>query len=895
MQPHAQDGPAVARALGVDPDQGLAAAELEARLAQHGCNALPEPPTRPLWWLFVRQFASPLIYMLFAAAGIAVLLDETGDAVVILAVVTLNSVIGTFQEGRAERSMRALRRLEAHVVRVLRDGTEQMVAARTLVPGDVMLLAAGDAVAGDGRLLTATGLQASEAALTGESAPVVKQLAPLPPDTQLGDRTNMVWSGTHVTAGRGSAVVVATGVRSEFGRIAELAERGAEPSTPLERRIARFGKVLLACALVLFAIVVFVGALRGLPLSDVLMVAISQIVSLVPEGLPVAMTIALAVGMQRMAARGAIVRRLAAVETLGSTTVICADKTGTLTRNEMTAVELVLSDGRTLTVTGAGYAPRGELRERGGKVRVDAIGDQGLRGLLECAVLCNDATLASPVSVGDDWQVLGDPTEGALVVLAAKAGLEAGTVRRRAPRLAELPFDPGARAMLTVHEDGGRLRVAVKGAAEVVLPLCARRGPEGRPLREADQAEIAVAVDALSARALRVLAFAEAHLDRLPPELTLDSVRRRAVYLGLIAQIDPPRDEVDEVLTECRAAGVRTVMITGDHRATGLAVARQVGIAAEGQGAIDGRELDAMSPTDLAARLDTTAVFARVQPAHKLRIVEAFQARDEVVAMTGDGVNDAPALVRADVGVAMGRSGTDVAKEAADIVITDDRLGTIANAVREGRLVHGNLKKVILMLLATGTAEVSVLLLALLTGHPLPFAAVQILWNNVVTEGTITVNLVMDPPEGDEMRRPPVDPGESLLSRDLVGRMLLIGATIAAVTFGYFAWQLDHGVPFAQAQTSTFTLLAVCEWFNVLNCRSATRSGFSLDLLRNRWLVGGLVVSNLLQAMVIFSPFFNRHFYTVPLPWSEVFVIGALGSAVLWVEELRKLVARWWR
>jgi magnesium-transporting ATPase (P-type) len=879
MAEHALAAPAVAATLGVDPQTGLTEAEARLRLSRHGPNALPEPPVRLLWRLFLRQFQNPLIYLLFVAAAIAALLHEAGDALVILAVVTLNSAIGALQEGRAERAMRSLRRLDALRVRVRRGGTEATIPARELVPGDVLLLGAGDAIGADARLCESNALEIEEAALTGESLPASKDPAALPDDTMVADRRNMVYGGTHVTAGRGVAIVVATGSRSEFGRIAALAEQSFEPPTPLEKRIARLGRTLLWAAMALFVAVIAAGWLRGLPWVDVLMVAISQIVSVVPEGLPVAMTVALAVGMQRMAARGAIVRRLAAVETLGSTTVICTDKTGTLTRNEMTAVALVLPDGRELTVSGVGYAPHGQVLDATGAALTAT--DPALRDLLTCAVLCNDATLLAPAREGAPWQLLGDPTEGALLVLAAKAGLEVAALRALSPRVAEVPFDATAQAMLTVHQTARGYLVAIKGAAEVVAALDTAAG-----------GVLGSHAEALSARALRVLAFALAEVEVLPQPLTLAALRGRARLVGLVGQIDPPRDEVAAVVAECAAAGIRTVMITGDHRGTGLAIARQVGIARPADRALDGRELEALTPAQLDAHLATAAVFARVQPAHKLRLIEAFQWQGAVVAMTGDGVNDAPALVRADVGVAMGRAGTEVAKEAADIVITDDRLGTVVSAVREGRVVYGNLQKVLLMLLATGLAEVLVLLAALLGGLPLPFAAVQILWNNVVTEGTTTVNLVLDEAEGDEMRRPPVAPHADLLSRELLARVVLLGLTIATITFGYFAWQLDAGVPFAKAQTATFTLLAVCEWFNVLNCRSTTRSGLSLSVLRNRWLIGGLVVSNLLQVAVVFSPFGNAHFYTVPLDWGDALTIGVLGSGVLWVEELRKMVVR---
>jgi magnesium-transporting ATPase (P-type) len=885
---HALGAGDVLRRLRVHAEQGLSHAEVDAQRASHGPNTLPETPPRPLWRLFGRQFASPLIYILFAAALMAVALGHYGDAGVILAVVLANALIGTFQEGRAERSMAALRRLSAVHVRVVRAGAEKMVEAHELVPGDVVLLAAGDAIAADARLLEESQLQVAEAALTGESVPVSKSIAAVPEETGLADRHNMVYSGTYVSAGRGRGVVVATGTHTEVGRIAGLTQGAVEPETPLQLRIAQFGRVLVAAAFALFVIVVLLGVWRDLPLSEVLMVAISQMVSMVPEGLPVAMTIALAVGMQRMAARGVIIRRLSAVETLGSTTVICSDKTGTLTRNEMTVTALWLpAQGsrpeRGIEVSGTGYSPQGELCEDG--VRVDA-GDAALAALLHAGLLCNDAQLLQATDDGAGWAVVGDPTEGALVVLAAKAGIDIAEARRLAPREAELPFDSDTKLMATRHcMPGSPRRVIVKGAPEAVLRLCAAAGPDAASrAREA--------ADAMAAQALRVLAFAALEDDPLDVAGGFDALAGKARLLGLAGQIDPPREEARKAVADCRAAGIRPVMVTGDHKLTGLAIARALDIARSGDRAVDGTELERMGEADLRDELPGIAVFARVQPAQKLRIVEALQACGEVVAMTGDGVNDAPALARADVGVAMGITGTEVAKSAARIVITDDNFATIVRAVEQGRVVYGNLKKVILYLFATSIDEVALLLLALLAGYPLPLAAVQILWINIVTEGTLTVNLVMEPADGGEMKRKPVPRDDALVDRGMLRRVALMAMAAVSVTFGWFAWRMSLGIDIAQARTETFTLLAMCQWFNVLNCQSATHSSFRLGLLRNPWLLGGLAASIALQVAVLYVPAMNALFHTVPLPGWTLLQLAALASVVLWAEELRKLAGR---
>jgi Ca2+-transporting ATPase len=882
---HALPASQVLAALQTHAANGLEQADAQRRLAQHGPNALPEPPPRPLWRTFARQFKSPLIYILFVAALLAVALGHHGDALVILAVVMANALIGSFQEGRAERSMAALRQLSTVQVRVMRAGEEMVLPARDLVPGDIVLLAAGDAIAADARLLDQARMEVAEAALTGESLPVAKSLAPLPDATGLADRCNMVYSGTHVTAGRARAVVVATGTHTEVGAIAGLTERAEEPKTPLEQRLEQFGRALVMAALALFVVVVLLGLWRQLPLAEVLMVAISQMVSMVPEGLPVAMTIALAIGMQRMAGRGAIVRRLSAVETLGSTTVICSDKTGTLTRNEMTVVSVWLPDGRELSVEGVGYRPDGAFM-CDGQLLPKGQADAALHALLQAAVLCNDSELLPPDADIDAWHVLGDPTEAALLVLARKAGVDPARLRQQAPRRGELPFDAQTQLMATGHgAEAASRRVLIKGAPEAVLRLC-RAGDAAVSRAALDLAE------AMAAKALRVLAFATVDGDELVPAAGFEALTGRARLLGLVGQIDPPRLEVRAAVKACRGAGIRPVMVTGDHKLTGLAIARELGIARDGDRAVDGTELERMDDAELSEALPHVAVFARVQPAQKLRIVEALQARGEVVAMTGDGVNDAPALARADVGVAMGITGTEVAKSAAKIVVTDDNFATIVGAVEQGRVVYGNLKKLILYLFATSIDEVVVLMLALLGGFPLPLLAVQILWINIVTEGTLTVNLVMDPPSGDEMRRSPVPRNDRLLDGTMLLRVLLMAFTAVLVTFGWYAWRIAQGVALEQVRTETFTLLAMCQWFNVLNCQSGTQSALRLGVLANRWLLGGLILSVLLQCLVVYAPAMNALFHTVPLPGHVLGPLLLLAGGVLWVEELRKLAAR---
>lgn len=873
-------------------DNGLSVDEAAIRLERFGGNALPAAKRRTWLSVFVGQFKSPLIYLLFAAAGIALAFKHLSDAVVIFVVVIVNALIGAFQEGRAERALEGLRKLASHKARVVRAGQETVVDARDVVPGDVLVLDAGDAIAADARLLHGAALQIAEAALTGESVPVAKNLIPLAADTPLADRTNMVYAGTHVTAGRGRAVVVATGPATEIGHIAALAEAAAQPQTPLERRIAQFGRYIILAAATMFVVVVAIGLLRGMAIADIVMIGISQVVGMIPEGLPVAMTIALAVGVQRMARRQVVVRRLAAVETLGSTTIICSDKTGTLTRNEMTVTSVWLPTGRELVVTGTGYEPVGKFLQADREVDPAQVDD--LRALLEAGVLCNDAHLRGPNESNPTWNLVGDPTEVALVTLAIKGGVMPSELRARWPRRAEIPFDPGTKLMATQHAIDSRSRVILKGAPEVLFGMCraVRRGGEDVALDDAARGAMRDAAERMAAQALRVLAVGVVDRADIDGKPGFAAFQGQVTLLGLVGQIDPPRPEVKAAVERCRAAGIRPVMVTGDHKATGHAIAKTLGIALDGDAAVDGRELGEMSEAELAARIEDIAVFARVHPAQKLRIVDAYQKRHEVVAMTGDGVNDAPALVKADVGVAMGVTGTEVAKEAAKIVLRDDNFTSIVSAVEEGRVVYRNIKKVVLYLFSTSMAEVVVLMTALILGYPAPLAAVQILWINLVTEGTVTVNLIMEPAEGDEMRLRPVSPHEPLLTRIVLSRMAFMTPAIALSTLGWFIYRLESGLPFAQVQTETFTVLATCQWFNVLNCRSERRSALSLSILRNPWLIGGLVVSNLLQAAVVFFPPLGRVFHTVPFSLYEVIAIGAVASLVLWVEELRKFIVR---
>ncbi len=862
---------------------GLTHEEAKTRYAEVGRNSLPEKKQRGLLFNFLLQFKSPLVYLLFIAAALMAVMGRASDPIVILAVVVVNAIMGLVQEGRAEKSLSALRKLAQLDVRVLRDGEEREIVASELVPGDVIHLAAGDAVPADARIIEEARLQVIESSMTGESQAVYKSVELLDPKTALTDRKNMLYSGTHVTAGRCLALVTATGVHTELGQIAKAAESNVSAKTPIEKRIASFSHRLSIIAIVVFFLLLGIGFLRELPISDVFMAAISQVVSLIPEGLPAAIAIALAVGVQRMAAQGAIVRRLAAVETLGSTTVICTDKTGTLTRGEMVVSEVFLPGQPMILVEGIGYAPEGRFLQA--ESPIDPHDNNALLILLEVAVLCNDAKLQKE---GNSWCVIGDPTEGALITLVRKAELDDLTISQQFPRLGEIPFDSRVKMMVTAHEGV----VMIKGAIEAVLELChaALINDEEQELSEKLRKDIEHEAELSALQGKRVLAFARVEGGLKNEDFA--QLKGRALFLGFVAEIDPPREEAALAVALCKQAGICPMMVTGDHLLTAQAIGKQLGILKKEKQAIDGKQLDEMSDEELAKNIRNYTVFARLHPAQKLRIIGALQTKGEVVAMTGDGVNDAPALAKADIGVAMGITGTDVAKEAAKMVITDDNFYTLVKAVEQGRLVYYNIKKVILYLLTTNCAAALVMLVAVALGFPLPMDAVQILWINVVIEGTVTINLVLDPLEGDEMHRPPVRKDDQILSGGAFLRLLYLTPTIAILLLAYFILQSERGEPLVLLQTQTFTLLAFCAWFKVLSARSENRSCLNLSILKNRYLTFGLALSVLLQAAVIYIPQLNEVFHTTPLKIGQVFVLLCIGSIVMWVEELRKWIFR---
>lgn len=871
----------IASELGTDLQNGLSHAQVEAARVKFGSNTIPEAATKTYLQIFFSQFLSPLIYLLLLAAAVAAVIGEIKDAVVIVVVVLLNAAIGSYQEGRAENSLKALRKMSGVRCRVRRNGQEAIVEASDLVPGDLVVLAAGDAVPSDARLIFANSMMVTEAALTGESVPVAKQVGIIAAEIPMADRLNMVYAGTFLTMGRGVALVTASGQANEIGKIAKLTSETAQLKTPLEQKVQRFGRQLVYAAIGIFFLVLFIGWLRQIPIAEIFMVAISQTVSLVPEGLPVAITVALAVGVQRMARKKTIVRRLSAVESLGSVNTVCSDKTGTLTRNEMVVKAVAYGEaGTEIEIQGEGYDPT--------IGRIPPIADLSFQDLVLISVVCNDSDL---IKAEEGWKIVGDPTEAALLTLAVKSGASLVDVRGRYARLTELPFDSDAKMMAVVvrSRSGSGSRILVKGAPESLYQLLSSSvSDEQRMLYQQISKRFAE-------RALRVLAFGIVEDEN--GEYTnlehFDQLKGRLQLVGVVGQMDPPRSEVKASVAECRAAGIRTVMVTGDHRATAVAIAQELDIHREGDTVVDGADLDTNWPDErLREALPKVSVLSRVHPGQKQRIVKLLQEKGMVVAMTGDGVNDAPALAKADIGVAMGITGTEVAKEASKIVITDDRFSTIVDAIAEGRLVYRNIKKLILFLFVTSIDEVVVLFLALIAGFGPPLLAIHVLWINLVTEGVLTVNLIMDPPEGEEMKVSPVPLSEPLLDRALLNRIpLMVIASVASV-FGWFLFRTYQGVDHDLVRTETFTALAVSQWWNVLNCRSATHTVLSREIFSNHWLLLGLAAANLLQLAVIYIPFMNEFFHTQPISLQSFVMIGVVTSLVLWTEEARKWFAR---
>ena len=870
--------------LETDPRSGLSPAQAAQRLARYGPNVLPTAATTGPLRRFVRQLQHPLIYVLLGAGATTAALGEVVDSSVIFAVVVINAVVGFLQESKAEAALDALRALVRTQARVVRSGRTVAVVSDDLVPGDLVRVEAGDKVPADLRLLQPSELRVDESALTGESVPVVKDEVALPSATPVADRRNMLYSGTLVTGGTGTAIVVATGAGTELGEIHRLVGAADVLATPLTRKLADFSKLLTVVILALAALTFAVGVGRGQPAAQMFTAAVALAVGAIPEGLPAAVTITLAIGVSRMARRRAVVRRLPAVETLGSTTVVCSDKTGTLTENQMT-VRTIWTPHRRVEVTGSGYAPDGQLVDDRGQP-VDPGTSPALWWSLLAGARCNDARLSEQ---DGRWGVVGDPTEGALLVVAQKGGLDLAAVRTDHPRLATVPFSSDRQYMATLHERGnsGGLVVLAKGSTERILAMCSAQLDEAGAPEPIDAPAVLAATEALAGDGLRVLATAVRHLEH--PAALDDDALTGLVLTGLVAMLDPPRAAAAAAVTSCQGAGIQVKMITGDHAATASAIAAKLGITrASDPSVLTGADLARLDDEHYADAVARTAVFARVSPEQKLRLVEGMQSRGHVVAMTGDGVNDAPALRQADIGIAMGRGGTEVAQEAADMVLLDDDFATIEGAVEEGRGVFDNLVKFIVWTLPTNMGEGLVILVAILLGAELPITPVQILWINMTTAVALGLMLAFEPKEAHLMQRPPRDPGRPLLTGALVVQVLLVSALLVGGSWWLFSWERSAGASLAEARTVAMNLFVTVEAFYLFSCRSLTRSAWRIGLLSNRWVLGGLTVQVLAQLVITYVPGMHRVFGTAPVTaeaWLRILLVACLASAVVGVHK----------
>ncbi|MCS7177960.1 MAG: cation-translocating P-type ATPase [Anaerolineae bacterium] len=859
---------------------GLSSAEAARRLAQYGPNELQEVRRISPWAILLEQFKNVLIIILLIAVGLSAILGHGVEAIAITVIVLFAVGLGFIQEYRAERALEALQEMAAPTATVLRDGDDIELPARELVPGDVILLEVGDRVPADARLIEAVNLQVEESALTGESVPVEKHTAPLDrADLPIGDRRNMAYAGTVITYGRGRAVVVATGMQTEFGKIAQLLQTVESGRTPLQENLDKTGHVLARAALVVVALIVALGLIRGQPLLDMFIFGIALAVAVVPEALPAVVTISLAIGVQRMVKRNALVRRLPAVETLGSVTVICSDKTGTLTIGEMTARRLYVA-GRFLEISGVGYTPQGTFSESGKTVDPS---DPDLQVLLRAAALASDARLAQ---TDGRWRIKGDPTEGALVVAAAKAGLHKPDLERAYPRIGEIPFTSETKRMTTLHETPEGIVAYSKGAPEVILASCTHQWLNGTfaPLDSADREKILRIAQAMASDAMRVLAVAS------KPHARLEDAEQEMVFLGLVGMIDAPRPEARAAIQTCEQAGIKPVMITGDHPITALAVARELGMLKTGK-VVAGPELEVMSDEELEREVESIEVYARVSPAHKLRVVTALQKKGHIVAMTGDGVNDAPALKRADIGVAMGITGTDVSKEAADMTLLDDNFASIVAAVEEGRTIFGNIKKYLMYLLSSNVGEILLMAGASLLGMPLPLTAVQILYVNLATDGLPALALSVDPPDPDLMRRKPRNPRTSIFTRPVVGLMATGGIWSAIVNLSLFSWALHSGRSAAEAMTMAFVSLVLIQFFKAYNFRSDYHSVL-VRPFANKWLNLAILWELMLLCGVVYLPFLHKPFGTYSLPLIDWAIVLGTAFTILPVLEAVKAVLR---
>ena len=886
---HSQTANATIEVLDSDHSKGISPEMARQRLEEYGPNELIEKPRPGFWALLLNQFNNFLIIILIVASIISVILGEYIDAGAIMAIVILSAVMGVVQESKAEEALAALKKMVAPEATVIRGGRTFTIQARELVPGDIVVLETGNYVPADVRLIESINLSIEEASLTGESVPVKKTAdVALEPDASLGDRRNMAFMSTVVTYGRGKAVVVATGMRTQIGLIAEMIQAVEEEPTPLQVKLDQLGRWLGIGALAICALVFLVGILRGLDILEMFMIAVSLAIAAVPEGLPAVVTICLALGTQRMIAKNALLRRLPAVETLGSATTVCSDKTGTLTQNEMTVVQ-VWADNSLLSVRGEGYRPYGEFYDAGRII--DPRGYPGVDVLLKGMLLCNDARLeqciASDNGDSSDCRMIGDPTEGALVVAAAKAGYWQEEMEEIAPRLAEVPFDSDRKRMTTIHPDGdGNKFIAyVKGAPDIILDQCASIFEDGveRELTRFGRERILEINASLSSNALRVLALAYRRLGALPDNPSSD-LEQDLVFVGLMGMIDPARPEVSEAIALSRHAGIRPVMITGDYQNTAVAIAKELNLLRPDGTVLSGTDLNQLGDVEFANVVEEVDVYARVSPQHKVRIVEALRDKGHIVAMTGDGVNDAPALKRADIGIAMGITGTDVSKETADMVLTDDNFASIVSAIEEGRIIYSNIRKFVFYLLSCNMGEILVVFIATLAGLPLPLTAIQLLVVNMLTDGAPALALGVEKGDPDTMDRPPRPVNEPVINREMVIGTIIEGVAIAGVTLAAFLIGLRvFPNNLIGAQTMAFTTLNITQLFRAYTSRSEHYSLWTIGLFSNKYMQYAVLVSLVILLAIMYVPALNSIFDTIPLKWdhwTEILLLSLIPSVI---------------
>jgi P-type Ca2+ transporter type 2C len=940
---HTLDAQKTLQELGSNPETGLTSQQVEERLQQYGSNEIEEAASRSTWEILIDQFKNIMLLMLIAVALISGILDlialQQGkgegfpfkDTIAILLIVILNGVLGYLQESRAEKALAALKSLSSPKVRVIRDGKTLEVDGKELVPGDIMLLEAGVQVSADGRLIEESNLQIREAALTGEAQAVNKDVdLTLDEETSLGDRINLVYQGTEVIQGRGTAIVTGTGMKTELGKIAKMLQGVESEPTPLQQRMTQLGNVLVSGSLILVGLVIVGGMLHSYftsgefkweVLQELVEVSLSMAVAVVPEGLPAVITVTLALGTQRMVRRNALIRKLPAVETLGSVTTICSDKTGTLTQNKM-VVQQVATTGQTFSVSGDGYTPQGEFQLNNQTATPEQY--PALQTLLLACVLCNDALLQQDDSPTEDgkprlaanqWMILGDPTEGALLSLAGKGGLEKEALSRQLKRVQEIPFSSERKRMSVICQ-GNTQNVAeiaqksaflmfTKGSPELILERCttSQQGNRAETLTEDQREQVLEQNNQMAGAGLRVLGFAYKPLESRPSKEDGETAEQGLIWLGLVGMLDAPRPEVREAVERCRNAGIRAIMITGDHQLTAQAIAQDLGIASVGDRVLSGQQLQRLSQQELEQEVDHVSIYARVSPEHKLRIVQALQTRGKFTAMTGDGVNDAPALKQADIGIAMGITGTDVSKEASDMVLLDDNFATIVAATEEGRTVYNNIRRFIKYILGSNIGEVLTIAAAPILGlGGVPLSPLQILWMNLVTDGLPALALAVEPAEPDVMKRPPFSPRESIFARGMGSYMIRIGIVFAVITIALMAWAYQHtnapgydGPGGKDAwKTMVFTTLCIAQMGHALAVRSNTKLTVELNPFSNPYLLWAVGVTTALQLALVYVPFLQAFFGTHPLSGTELLIcLGFSALMFVWVE-MEKLFFRFY-